>query len=325
MARFASYLAACFLIPGEPASAWSNQGHMATGAIAYDLLASRDPAAVASITALVAQHPDRSRFELALGNLTGAPRDRALFELIARWPDDIRKTAYNHTHWHHQLRVVVGTTAFKFVRLGEADHAFSRNLKIVSDDKADPGRRAIALCWLFHVLGDMHQPLHAGHRIGGRFPLTDRAGTLGWVRRGPDAAPETLHHFWDQAADREGDEAAGANSIARAAEAAAETVSVTLEQDPTATYRLAVKESEILAATIAYQGVALAESPRPADAPVLTQDYVTAARRAGEQRIGQAGARLADMLGALFSDGNRTAIERGSRDLPPAAMLHPEQ
>ncbi|HMI19991.1 MAG TPA: S1/P1 nuclease [Sphingomonas sp.] len=302
MSRIAWCLAAYILIAATPARAWSNQGHMATGLIAYDLLAAHDPAAIAAIEALMVNHPDRARFDKALAGLEGAARQRRLFALIARWPDDVRATRYNHTHWHHELRVVTGWTAFRGPRLGEADHAVLHSMKLLRDANADPGRRAIALCWLLHVVGDMHQPLHAGHLMNGRFPLTDLAGTLGWVRRAPDAAPEKLHHFWDTAADRPGDELAGA-------EALAPTIERDLPPDPASTghfkadYRGWVRESEQLAAAVAYRGAALNESHRPEGAPLLSPDYVADARAVSERRLGQAGRRLADLLAALFPAG----------------------
>jgi len=282
-----------------PGAAWSSQGHVATGALAYDRLTASDPAAIAQIDAILSRHPDRSRFDAALAGLEGAARDRRLFELIARWPDEIRGTAYNHTHWHHQLRVVSGWTTFRGVRLGSADHAFAASLRLAGDARADPAKRAVALCWLFHVTGDMHQPLHAGHRQDGRFPLTDRAGTLGWVKAAPDAKPETLHHFWDTAADRQTGDFEGGEEIARLDEAR-QISEPPSGEDAGARYRSWVRESEQFAATVAYQGPGLTESPKRARAPVLSPDYVDGARRLAEQRLGQAGDRLASLLAELF-------------------------
>ena len=299
MSRIGWCLAMLSLIAAEPAFAWSNQGHMATGLIAYDRLVARDPAAIAAIDAMIAQHPDRERFDSALAGLEGAERERRLFALIARWPDDIRATRWNHTHWHHQLRVVVGWKAFRGPRLGEADFAFRHNLAILRDPAATPGDRAIALCWLFHVLADMHQPLHAGHRQDKSFPLTDFAGTKGWVRRAPDDAPETLHHFWDTAADRPGDEFVGAALIAMEEETAPQTVPMP-SGDFLADYQSWVEESEKIAANDAYPGAMGAESARSAKAGTLPPDYVAKARGIAEKRIGEAGERLADLLAALF-------------------------
>ena len=299
MSRIGWCLSLLLLIAATPARAWSAQGHMSTGLIAYDLLAARDPAAIQAIDALMRHHPDRARFDSVLAGLDGPYRQRRLLELIARWPDDIRHTRYDHRHWHHQLRVVAGWRVFDRVRLGEADHGFRRSLDLLRDAKADPARRAVALCWLFHIVGDMHQPLHAGHRMDDRFPLTDRAGTIGWVRRAPDAAPETFHHFWDQAADRSGDDWAGADLIVEAARTVPEVEPEPVE-DFEAAYRAWVRESEQLAADTAYQGAALDESRHPATAPVLPPDYVASARMIADRRLGQAGERLAGVLAALF-------------------------
>ena len=299
MSRIGWCLAILSIAAATPACAWRSQGHMATGLIAYDRLAARDPSVIAAVHALMAQHPDHARFDSALAGLTGAERDRRLFALMARWPDDIRGTHYDHPHWHHQLRVVVGWSVLRGVRFGAADHAFRRNLELLRDPKADPGRRAIALCWLFHIVGDMHQPLHSGHRMDGRFPLSDYAGTIGWVRRSADAAPETLHRFWDTAADRTEEEVTGATAIAAAVEANPPIVDEE-GADLVTAYRSWVRESEQAAASIAYPGAMEAEAGRPDKAGILSSHYVTQARNLAERRIGQAGERLADLLAAVF-------------------------
>ena len=302
MSRIGWCLAIASILIAEPALAWRAQGHMATGLIAYDRLAARDPAAIAAIEALMAQHPDHARFESGLAGLEGAERERRMFALMARWPDDIRATRWNHTHWHHQLRVVVGWKAFRGPRVGEADFAFRHNLKILRNPQAEPAKRAVALCWIFHVVGDMHQPLHAGHRQDKHFPLTDFAGSKGWVRRSADAAPETFHHFWDTPADRPGDELAGAAAIAAAIESDPPAVDPP-GSDPVADYRAWVAESERIAAEKAYPDAMDAEGTSREKAGTLTPDYVERARVIGERRIGEAGERLADLLAALFPAG----------------------
>ena len=299
MSRIGWCLVFICIFATAPAFAWGNQGHMATGLIAYDRLAADDPAAITAIAALMAQHPDHARFDAALTGLVDAERDRRLFALIARWPDEIRGTPYDHPHWHHELRVVTGWIALRGPRFGAADRAFRRNLKLLRNPVADPGARAVALCWLFHITGDMHQPLHAGHRMDAHFPLTDFAGTKGWVRRSAEAAPETLHHFWDTAADRADQDFAGAAAITAAAEAVPPAAEVE-DIHPLVAYRGWVRESEHEAADEAYPDVMAAEASRPEKAGTLSPDYVVKARHAAEQRIGQAGARLAGLLTALF-------------------------
>ena len=48
--------------------------------------------------------------------------------------------------------------------------------KIVVKNQNDPERRAIALAWLFHLVGDIHQSLHAAQLFTVDYPQGDRAG-----------------------------------------------------------------------------------------------------------------------------------------------------
>jgi hypothetical protein len=40
----------------------------------------------------------------------------------------------------------------------------------------DPERKAIALAWLFHLVGDIHQPLHAVQLFTVEYPEVTRGG-----------------------------------------------------------------------------------------------------------------------------------------------------
>ncbi|WP_404713492.1 S1/P1 nuclease [Sphingomonas sp. MMS24-J13] len=294
-------LAMAIVAASAPAYAWSAQGHMASGAIAFDQLAANDAAAIDAIRRLMAAHPERARFDASLADLAGPARDRMLFELMARWPDDVRRTQFDHPGWHQELRVVSGWHIFAPLQFGEAERAFRRNLAIVRDMRANPAERAVAACWLLHLIGDMHQPLHAGHRISMRFPGSDRAGTIAWVRHAADRPPVSLHVFWDRAADLPGPDTAAAATIAREAEAIVKPDAVA-SSDGTAEAQFHdwTVESETLAATVAYQGAGLTASARREDAPVVSAPYVVGARRLAERRLGEAGIRIARLLENLF-------------------------
>ncbi len=56
------------LLPAA-ALAWLPDGHMATGALAYDALERRDPQAVAAVVRIMQFHPERARFDRTLGDL----------------------------------------------------------------------------------------------------------------------------------------------------------------------------------------------------------------------------------------------------------------
>lgn len=288
-------LALLIAITPSAGRAWSNQGHMATGAIAYDTLMRGDPATIARIVAVMAHHPDRARFNRALKGLTGAARTRRLFEQMARWPDDIIGTDYARPDWHYRARIVAGWPALMTFSAGDAHTAYTANLAIVTDKRRPMAERAVALGWVFHILGDMHEPLHAGHRMDARFPLTDRLGTIAYVRMAPGARPLTFHELWDGALDRAGDERAGAEAIA-----ALSARVLPVSADTRGGFDQWVRESKALSATRAYLPEAMRGTRSPDAAPVLSAPYLRGMREVAIVRVTQAGRRLAAVLSTGF-------------------------
>jgi hypothetical protein len=61
----------------------------------------------------------------------------------------------------------------------------------------DPAKRGVALAWLFHPMGDIHQPLHAIQLFSREYPNGDRGGIEMCVRASLNAAPVQLHRLWD--------------------------------------------------------------------------------------------------------------------------------
>ena len=58
-------------------------------------------------------------------------------------------------------------------------------------------RKAIALAWLFHLVGDIHQPLHTAQLFTVEYPKGDRGGNQICVRVRQARQPIDLHRFWD--------------------------------------------------------------------------------------------------------------------------------
>lgn len=286
------------------ALAWSNAGHMASGAIAYDRLAAHNPAALRAVLAIMAQHPDAARFTRNLGSSTGHERERLMFEWMARWPDDIRPTPWSHPEWHYQGHVASGWTWFPYVA-GDAAKAFDQNAAIAFDPKQPAGERAIALCWLFHLTGDIQQPLHAGHRMTWRWMLTDRLGTIAFVRPNEGDQPLELHQYWDHAAEdapidaRLGDTAAAAELAARAERFPRVPPDRTGGLPLHARFAAWTDESRVLAGIFAYRGATLDAGKDRASAPVLGPVANARAKALATIRIATAGERLATLLSAL--------------------------
>ncbi len=290
---------------------WSNQGHQATGAIAYDDLMRTDPAIVRRIVAIEQSHPDRKRFEARLGNLTGAARDRMLFELMARWPDDAREGPYDHPNWHYFLSAIDDPAhpaklppAMLALKSGEAAEAFALARRTVADAYSGDAERAVMLCWIFHLVGDIQQPLHAGHLVSARFPLSDRGGTIDYVR--PDAAgkPVYLHQYWD---DRLGpdadDDPAVAATVTRLEARVPRSAVPNLNPARTdeAAFRSWAAESYDLAVKEVYRGGAVSGVATAAvDAPVLPADYDAKSHALAERRVATGGYRIADVMRAVL-------------------------
>jgi hypothetical protein len=62
------------------------------------------------------------------------------------------------------------------------------------EHETDVAAQALALCWLLHLIGDIHQPLHTGALVTAQlFPDGDRGGNAIRIDDG------NLHALWDQA------------------------------------------------------------------------------------------------------------------------------
>jgi hypothetical protein len=74
--------------------------------------------------------------------------------------------------------------------------AMAYNESVVKNQK-DAEQRAIALAWLFHLVGDIHQPLHTAQLFTVDYPKGDRGGNEICVRATQAGQPMDLHRFWD--------------------------------------------------------------------------------------------------------------------------------
>jgi len=311
-AIWAALAAAVGLAAPGAALAWSNQGHQATGAIAYDDLLKSDPAIIARIVEIEQHHPDKARFDKRLGALKGPARDRMLFELMARWPDDAREGPYDHPSWHYWLAAINDPVhparlppALLATKTGEAVEAFALARATVADAFSGDAERAVALCWIFHLVGDIQQPLHAGHLASTRFPMSDRGGMIDFVRAGAGSSPIYLHLYWDNRLGPDEDDDAAVSTEVEAVEAKAPRASLPV-LDPSKTdeaaFRTWAGESYALAVKEVYRDGAVSGVPTAApDAPILPADYDARSHAIAEQRVAAGGYRIADVLKAILN------------------------
>jgi hypothetical protein len=300
--------AVVFLVAGQ-GLAWNRAGHMMMGAIAYDDLERTSPTTVAGVVAILRQHPQyESRWKPQIADVTAGrsqqDQERFLFMLAARWPDDIRgDKAFDHPLWHYidypykpnGQPASVPAPAPTGENIVEA---FKQNVAVVESSAPDD-QKAVALCWIFHLMGDGHQPLHAVSLFTTQFPEGDRGGNLFYIRPDPSSsATQNLHAYWDNILLMD-----DTYDPARARAAALENGHPrdTLGELSESRFETwARQESFDLAVSAVYrQGNLKVSTDKNAGTP-LPPDYESAAKGIAERRVALAGYRLAGLLRTTF-------------------------
>jgi hypothetical protein len=275
---------------------------MAIGAIAYHNLQQTSPQTLTRVLNLLKQHPYyQTQWDTLMTNrqLAGTQRDEYLFMLAARWADDIKgKDAYHdHFSWHFidyvyapQLGIIRGDTTIPTgVTILEA---YEQNRQVLMSNQADSSK-AIALCWLFHLTGDIHMPLHTTALVNQQFPKGDQGGNLFKIKLMMSSQTSNLHSFWDGMLLKDDDYPT------------VDSMAVSLlrmysrEQLPqlgkTPTIVAWSKESFQLAQDNVYRSNSLPPGT-DADATVLPPDYVATVKPIAQRQVALSGYRLSDEL-----------------------------
>ncbi len=310
--------------------AWDATGHRLNAGIAFEYLPAERRDALLSI---LSQHPRfaedfRERMPAAISRGSNAEQDRWLFGQAAVWPDVARgilpeseRNIYNRANWHFidgrwvpapelgnssiQGNVYVGMVALPDIQGEHPDTIHAANqvtnmmlalyysLHRLNDINVAESERAIALCWVMHLLGDIHQPLHAGSLLSAKlFVNGDRGGNDINTRGG------NLHARWDQAlSDMPFAETQEKLTVAAA------RISLDRELLATDNSALWLQESRDILQTLVYTDdmrEAVLHAERSAtELPVfiLDAEYVTQMQSVAEQRLVLAGLRLVHALG----------------------------
>src|SRR5262245_47018286 len=194
------------------ALAWSDAGHKIVASIALSRLS---PAERDKVITILSHHP-RFQVDFVEARPENADPEEWCFQQASVWPDIARgfkgdDRHFNHPSWHY-----INVPAF----LSPADEQalagkvtvnqsldppatpeekmnviqtlrVARNM-LVDPDVSDPDK-AVMMTWLFHLVGDIHQPLHSSALFSQKlFPEGDRGGNdIKTKQRG------NLHSLWD--------------------------------------------------------------------------------------------------------------------------------
>src|SRR5262249_13992287 len=123
--------------------------------------------------------------------------------------------------------------------------------------------KAVALSWVFHLVGDVHQPLHAATLYNGQFPRGDRGGNSikfsAGLRMRTHGAKE-LHGYFDALGDVAHDNQNDFASIESMANALLMPGSTPPSGPGHETFEDWANESSILARKVAYNGLTDADN-----------------------------------------------------------------
>jgi len=290
-----------------PAHAWGCKGHQTVALIAEKYLTPEAQQLVGKLLAENLVDPELKRY--------CGFSFRDLLADASTWADDVRDERKNGP-WHY-IDIPRGASRHPLEEYcgaqGCVTKAIAEQWAILKDTHAEPRKRAEALRYVVHFVGDLHMPLHAttNNDLGGN------CVPLQYFRRRPHQSHETfspnLHGIWDSTILERDMEGADPPEFAEHLE---QVFSVEVEQWQKAGIHLEdwTWESHDLAESVAY-GELTPKVPVEAPATVhscadddhigerllqmhLTagQAYQDAAAAVVEKRLAQAGVRLAMIL-----------------------------
>ena len=294
----------------QPALAWNDRGHMSVGYVAYKRL---KPATRDRVNVLLKLNPKYSEWAAKVDqqshNASVEDKNLMIFMLATVWADNIkrdknykqdgtqggnrpegspdpgRNTGYGdllmHKYWHFiDTPFSTDGTPLPPVPTPNALERIALFRTVLASSSPDE-LKSYDLVWLLHIVGDVHQPLHASTRVSQANPDGDAGGNLVKL----DCKKCELHFFWDNLLGTQND---------------LQTVVKGARKLPKAKAALVGKRDEKEWAAESFQEarqIVYAPPVGPDDGPyTLSLEYKKRAGKLAKQRVALAGARLAKLL-----------------------------
>ena len=198
------------------ALAWDDVGHKTTAYIAWQRMSPGAREAVIKILRAAPEDSHLSAFYMNYGAEPEAMRKLEYFMLASTWADIVRDRAfenrqkkYHKSNWHYDdtFWKQVGAKAEILTGFEEGGVAVSKLTefdKVIRTAAASDKDKAIAIAWIMHLTGDLHQPLHTSARVTATEPKGDQGANLFLLT--PQGTPrenqQNLHWFWDSIVGR---------------------------------------------------------------------------------------------------------------------------
>jgi hypothetical protein len=287
-----------------PAYSWNNTGHMVAARLAWQKLnqAQKDKA-----VQILKKHPHYEEF-LSADRPNGFTEPEWVFLRAATWPDWVRnhhKSQYHRATWHYINYPFIlpdsGIDASSHQPPADEENVVRQlGVAVKQIKNGTQEDQAVYLCWLLHLGGDIHQPLHATALFSKQFPDGDRGGNLAYIVLHEGANKTQLHPLWDGLL--------GKSTTASAIGKVVQEVNAMIGADPDLikgdlenhkTFESWAKESFEAATKHAYLNgkLPLGDGDEDAsDIAVAPEDYAKNSGRIARIQIGKAGARLATTI-----------------------------
>jgi len=197
-------------------SAWDDVGHKITAYIAWQRMSPQARENVIRILRAAPEDSHLAAFYKSYGSEPENTRKREYFMLVSTWADIVRDRAfenrykkYHKGNWHFsdtfwrqvdaKPQILTG-----FEEGGQGVTRLFESEKTLRDTGSSNAEKAIAIAWLMHIGGDIHQPLHTSARVTDLEPKGDQGGNLFLLSpQGTARANQVnLHWFWDSIVGR---------------------------------------------------------------------------------------------------------------------------
>jgi hypothetical protein len=289
---------------------WNDRGHMTVAYIAYRQLT---PATRARVDALLTLNPKFADWGAMVDkewpNASADDRNMLLFMIAATWADKIKgdsnytkdgaqngnrpdgspdpgkNTGYDdmlmHKYWHFiDTPFSTDGTALPAIPTPNAQERIALFRQVLASTSGDP-LKSYDMVWLLHLVGDIHQPLHASTRVSATDPDGDAGGNTVKL----DCTRCELHAFWDDLLGTSSNLRTTVKAARKLPKAPAALASKTDEKDWIAE---SFQEAQ---STVYAPPVGAGNGPF-----TLTTAYKKKAGTLAKQRVELAGARLANLL-----------------------------
>lgn len=192
---------------------WDDTGHKLTTYIAWQQMTPQTREKVFEILMSAPEDSDLNVFYLQ-GSRSEDAKRLELFMIASTWADIVRDRdfkarfkKYHHGTWHYldnywkEESGKIFAVDFEVAKENAVERLFAFDTLLRSDAKPND-EKAIALAWLLHIGGDIHQPLHCTSRVTETEKKGDQGGNLFLVSPKDAKEKVALHWYWDSIVGR---------------------------------------------------------------------------------------------------------------------------